>query len=474
MMIAPPPRCFMCGTARREARIAGKSVSSNAACHSASVVPSRAEPAARPTLLTRTSRPPNVSTARLMTSWMPGAVDTSACTVAIMPGRFAAASTSSAASASCSPPRAQSTTRQPSATSARALARPSPRLEPVMTATLSVRPKSIRLFDVSAAEIVQAPVHFEERHPERVLGDELLLGRQQVRHDEGDDGALDRRTLRERRRGLVVRGDEIGLTPADDRGHGDRVGETIEPIHVAIVDELRLDVVELFVEPVRGIGLAAEPAAADAAATERQVEARLLEVGKDRLLDLVQRHRPTCGAPRRLVERTRNLLDGALKWIVVDDGLEHECVVGIHPERHLLPFRPPLIDRRRYVERRDVAIEPAARAFEGAVVDETVADVDVQNLVERPVQQLRPIGGRELSAGQERRRGGDAEDGKNKAAHEPDHSAGPVTDAPAGSRRGRGRTPRAARGWTGGRRPESRSTSIAGSRAASPPPRRPA
>ena len=32
MTIDPPPRCFMCGTASRDARIAGNSVSSNAAC----------------------------------------------------------------------------------------------------------------------------------------------------------------------------------------------------------------------------------------------------------------------------------------------------------------------------------------------------------------------------------------------------------------------------------------------------------
>ena len=36
---------FMCGTARREARIAGNNVSSSAACHSASVVSSRSVPA---------------------------------------------------------------------------------------------------------------------------------------------------------------------------------------------------------------------------------------------------------------------------------------------------------------------------------------------------------------------------------------------------------------------------------------------
>ncbi len=57
----------MCGTASRDARIAGNSVSSNAACHSASDVSSRSVPAARPTLLTRMSRPPNCSTVRSIT-----------------------------------------------------------------------------------------------------------------------------------------------------------------------------------------------------------------------------------------------------------------------------------------------------------------------------------------------------------------------------------------------------------------------
>ena len=100
MTIAPPPRIFMCGTASRDARMAGNSVSSKAACQSASVVSRMSEPAARPTLLTRMSRPPKVSTVRSITRLTPSGVDTSACTARIMFGFLADASTSSAASAS--------------------------------------------------------------------------------------------------------------------------------------------------------------------------------------------------------------------------------------------------------------------------------------------------------------------------------------------------------------------------------------
>ena len=80
---------------------------------------------------------------------------------------------------------------------------------------------------------------------------------------------------------------------------------------MAIGDELRLDVGELLVEPIAGVGLAAQPAAADGAAAERQVQPRLLELGKDRLLDLVERDGRPRGAERGLVERAGDLLDGA-------------------------------------------------------------------------------------------------------------------------------------------------------------------
>ena len=134
----------MCGTARRDARIAGNSVSSNAACHSASVVSSRSLPPARPTLLTRMSRPPNVSTVRVddeLDARRRRDVGLHRGHHVRPPGgRF----DFDAPLRRAAPRRARrGTTRQPSATSARALASPSPRLEPVTMATLSVSPRSM-------------------------------------------------------------------------------------------------------------------------------------------------------------------------------------------------------------------------------------------------------------------------------------------------------------------------------------------
>src|SRR5205823_6057098 len=84
--------------------------------------------------LTRMSRPPKVRTVVSTTFSTPAAVDTSAAI-----GRTEGPS-SFAAVARRSSPRAQIVTRHPSSTSTRAHARPSPRLEPVTMATLSVRP----------------------------------------------------------------------------------------------------------------------------------------------------------------------------------------------------------------------------------------------------------------------------------------------------------------------------------------------
>ena len=69
-------------------------------------------------------------------------VDTSACTAAIMFGPPGGGLDFERRLGERSAPRAQMHTRQPSATSARALASPSPRLEPVTTATLSVSRQS--------------------------------------------------------------------------------------------------------------------------------------------------------------------------------------------------------------------------------------------------------------------------------------------------------------------------------------------
>ena len=62
--------------------------------------------------------------------------------VATSPSTSASALSSAAAAASVASPRAHTVTRHPSAINARAVARPSPLLEPVMMATLPVSSRS--------------------------------------------------------------------------------------------------------------------------------------------------------------------------------------------------------------------------------------------------------------------------------------------------------------------------------------------
>src|SRR4051812_17673956 len=233
-------------------------------------------------------------------------------------GRFAADSTSTAASASFSAPRAQRHTRQPSATSARALASPSPRLEPVTTAILSLRPRSMPgLFDSSAGQVVQAPVHLVEHDTELVFRHDVFFERQKIWKDERDDRALDGRTLAECRGRLVGVGpDELRLAPAEDRRDRHLSGEPVEAVHVAVAHELRLDLAKLPLEPLARVGLAAQTSAADRAASEREVQTRLLELGEDGLLDLIERHRAPGGVQRGAIERTRDLADGAAQRVV--------------------------------------------------------------------------------------------------------------------------------------------------------------
>jgi len=71
----------------------------------------------------------------------------------------------------------------------------------------------------------------------------------------------------------------------------------------------------------------------------------------------------------------------ARRGIAVDDGAQHQRVVGIQPEGDLLVFRPR-VDVGR-LELPDVVVEPAPLGFERAVVDESIADVRIENQVER-------------------------------------------------------------------------------------------
>src|SRR6266550_2702362 len=123
------------------------------------------------------------------------------------------------ASARPASPRAQIATLQPSCTSAAAMARPKPLLEPVTTAVLpsSSRFTTIRSAAAAAGQVVQRPVERRIDELEGVLLEHFLLDWQQLRHDERDDGAFDGSTAGEhRRRGGAERGGELALAPRED------------------------------------------------------------------------------------------------------------------------------------------------------------------------------------------------------------------------------------------------------------------
>ena len=124
--------------------MAGNSVWSNASCHSVSPVSTMVVPRARPTLLTRISKPPEPARGGVRTpARCPPAVARSAATRERRRRRRRRAGVRRRRSAAPARPRAQRQTRHPSAASARALARPRPRDEPVIRATLPVSSRFI-------------------------------------------------------------------------------------------------------------------------------------------------------------------------------------------------------------------------------------------------------------------------------------------------------------------------------------------
>ena len=104
-----------------------------------------------PTLLTSTSMPPKRPIVASTTWATPASVLRSAATASTSAPRADADARASAASARASSPRAEMQAWQPSATSARALASPRPRLEPVTMATLPCRPRSMPAVSASGA-----------------------------------------------------------------------------------------------------------------------------------------------------------------------------------------------------------------------------------------------------------------------------------------------------------------------------------
>ena len=80
-------------------------------------------------------------------------------------------------------------------------------------------------------------------------------------------------------------------------------------------------------------------------------------------------------ALRRIVRRV------PLNRIVIDDRPQHDRIVGIQPERDLFLSRHPG-DRCRGDEVEE-AVELAALGLEGPVIDVAVADVEIEQLIER-------------------------------------------------------------------------------------------
>src|SRR4051812_1510427 len=323
----------MSGTASRDARTAGKSVWSKEACHSASLVSTIPAPFATPTLLTRMSRPPNVSTVLAMTVATPSAVARSAVTAnnRAEPSAPPIAVKTPAPSASAPSPRAQIVTRHPSSTSARAEARPRPLLDPVTMAIRPLRSRSIssaiaglqdcRIAEregltrkkenailvpflpailrfrnspmstsAAAGQIVERPVERCKADLKRVLGEQFLFRRQQLRQDEGHNRALDRAAVRKRCRRLVaVHLGKLLRAPRENRACADLPAGRVDRDALRSRHALGGNIGELLLEPCGGERLAAQPSAAHRAAAERKVSARIVERRKDCLLDLIER-----------------------------------------------------------------------------------------------------------------------------------------------------------------------------------------
>src|SRR5215472_14902055 len=139
---AAPVRPFICGSVSRIIRTVWIRFRSMALRQSSSVLSAmRAPPPPPPTLLIRTSIPPKAATA----AWTSPAASSGLLTSAAWAATSAVIARN-AASASASGPaeRAESIKRQPSAANALAVARPIPRLEPVISTTLPANFRSMR------------------------------------------------------------------------------------------------------------------------------------------------------------------------------------------------------------------------------------------------------------------------------------------------------------------------------------------
>ena len=94
--------------------------------------------------------------------------------------------------------------------------------------------------------------------------------------------------------------------------------------------------------------------------------------------------------PRNLANAAHRICRGpAADRIVVDHRAQHDRVVRVDPERALLSGRPLRLRHGCWpIERRQEAVQPATLDLERVVVDEAVADVEVEELIERAIERV--------------------------------------------------------------------------------------
>ena len=149
------------------------------------------------------------------------------------------------------------------------------------------------------------------------------------------------------RGGAGVGGDEVLVAPGEDRADRDLVRLASICKHCGRLTHSLATSVSCVSSRSGRERLAAQTPAADRAAAEREIHARIVEGRQDRLLDLVEGHRLAGDPMRGALERAGNLPDAVRRvvvaalrdGVVVDDGPQDDRVVRVQPERHLLVAR---------------------------------------------------------------------------------------------------------------------------------------
>ena len=147
--------------------------------------------------------------------------------------------------------------------------------------------------------------------------------------------------------------------------------------------ELGGDTLQLLLQPTAGERLAAQSPAADGSAPDGEIHAGIAEATED--FSLITSSVTVRPATRWVVRSKapgiwRTLFDGTrATYRQPDTGRlpsEHERVVRVQPERHLLVARPAV--ERRALERRQIGIQGTPVALQGPVVDEPVTNVQLE------------------------------------------------------------------------------------------------